>query len=99
MKTYGGMKVQTHVFFTLALVGSERPATRLGHFTPGERAPGTHWTGGWVGPRAVWTTWRSENFCPHQDSNSDPLVVLPIASCYTDCAIAALQILVNERTE
>jgi hypothetical protein len=20
-------------------------------FTPGERAPGTHWTGGWVGPR------------------------------------------------
>jgi hypothetical protein len=21
-------------------------------FTPGERAPGTHWIGGWVGPRA-----------------------------------------------
>jgi hypothetical protein len=21
-------------------------------FTPGERTPGTHWTGGWVGPRA-----------------------------------------------
>jgi hypothetical protein len=21
-------------------------------FTPGERSPGTHWTGGWVGPRA-----------------------------------------------
>jgi hypothetical protein len=20
-------------------------------FTPGERAPGTHWMGGWVGPR------------------------------------------------
>jgi hypothetical protein len=24
----------------------------LGNFTPGERAPGTHWIGGWVGPRA-----------------------------------------------
>jgi hypothetical protein len=21
-------------------------------FTPGERTPGTYWTGGWVGPRA-----------------------------------------------
>jgi hypothetical protein len=21
-------------------------------YTPGERTPGTHWTGGWVGPRA-----------------------------------------------
>jgi hypothetical protein len=24
----------------------------LAGFTPGERAPGTHWIGGWVGPRA-----------------------------------------------
>jgi hypothetical protein len=23
----------------------------VGSFTPGERAPGTHWIGGWVGPR------------------------------------------------
>jgi hypothetical protein len=22
------------------------------HFTPRERTPGTHWIGGWVGPRA-----------------------------------------------
>jgi hypothetical protein len=26
--------------------------TPLPRFTPGERTPGTHWTGGWVGPRA-----------------------------------------------
>jgi hypothetical protein len=26
--------------------------SRPGRFTPGERAPGTHWIGGWVGPRA-----------------------------------------------
>jgi hypothetical protein len=28
-------------------------ASRPGHFTPGERGPGTHKIGGWVGPRAA----------------------------------------------
>jgi hypothetical protein len=32
---------------TLALAGASRP----GRFTPGKRDPGTHWIGGWVGPR------------------------------------------------
>jgi hypothetical protein len=27
----------------------EWSASRPGHFTPSERAPGTHWIGGWVG--------------------------------------------------
>jgi hypothetical protein len=36
----------------LALAGGEWSNSRLGSFTPGERAPGTHWIGGWVGPRA-----------------------------------------------
>jgi hypothetical protein len=36
---------------TLALVGGERSASRSGRFSPEERAPGTHWTGGWVSPR------------------------------------------------
>jgi hypothetical protein len=27
-------------------------AVRPGRFIPWERAPGTHWIGGWVGPRA-----------------------------------------------
>jgi hypothetical protein len=27
-------------------------ASRPGRFTPGERAPDTHWIGSWVGPRA-----------------------------------------------
>jgi hypothetical protein len=52
MKAYGGVDVQTHIFLTSALVGGEWSASRPGHFTPWERAPGTHWTGGWVGPRA-----------------------------------------------
>jgi hypothetical protein len=32
-------------------------------------------------------TWRSENSCPHRDSSSDPLIVQPVDSRYTDCAI------------
>jgi hypothetical protein len=30
----------------------EWTASRPGHITPRERAPGTHWIGGWVDPRA-----------------------------------------------
>jgi hypothetical protein len=36
-----------------ALDGGEWSASHPGHFIPRERAPGTHWIGGWVGPRAV----------------------------------------------
>jgi hypothetical protein len=38
---------------TSALDGGEWAASRPGRFTPRERVPGTHWIGGWVGPRAV----------------------------------------------
>jgi len=37
---------------TSALEGCEWLASRLGRFAPREIAPGTHWIGGWVGPRA-----------------------------------------------
>jgi hypothetical protein len=36
----------------------------------------------------VWTIGRSENSLPYRDSNSDPLVVQPVASRYTDCTTA-----------
>jgi hypothetical protein len=52
MKTYVGMDVGIHIFLTSAIVGGECSASHPGRFTPGERAPGTHWIGGWVGPRA-----------------------------------------------
>jgi hypothetical protein len=51
MKIYGGVDVQIHVFLTSTLVGGEWSASRLSHFTPGERASGTHWIGDWVGYR------------------------------------------------
>jgi hypothetical protein len=41
-----------HIFLISALVGGEWSTSRPGRFTPGERAPGTHWTGGWVDLRA-----------------------------------------------
>jgi hypothetical protein len=37
-------------FLAMALVG-DWSASCTGCFTLGERAPGTHWIGGWVGPR------------------------------------------------
>jgi len=38
---------------TLALGGGEWSASCPGCFTPMESAPGAHWIGGWVGPRAL----------------------------------------------
>jgi hypothetical protein len=44
---------------------------------PGEIGPGTHWIGGWVGPRAVWTLYRGEkSLAPAANRNS---VVQPTA--------------------
>jgi hypothetical protein len=40
------------LFLTSALVGDEWSTSRPGRFIPGERAPGTHWIGGWVDLRA-----------------------------------------------
>jgi hypothetical protein len=45
MKAYGGVDVYIPVFLTSTLVGGELSALRLGHFTPPESAPGTHWIG------------------------------------------------------
>jgi hypothetical protein len=51
MKAYGGVEVQIHIFLTLALASDEWSASRPGHFSPGERASGTYWIGGWVNTR------------------------------------------------
>jgi hypothetical protein len=44
--------VLIHIFLISALVGGEWSTSRPDRFTPGERAPGTHWIGGWVDLRA-----------------------------------------------
>jgi hypothetical protein len=52
MKTYGGVDVYIHIFLTSALVRGEWSASHPGRFTSGERAPRTHWIGGWADPKA-----------------------------------------------
>jgi hypothetical protein len=52
MKEYGGVDVEIHICLTSVLVGDEWSISRPGRFSPRERAPFTHWIGGWVGPRA-----------------------------------------------
>jgi hypothetical protein len=48
----------------------------------------SHWIGGWMGLEQVWTTCRTrENSWLHRDLNSDPSVVQPVASRYTNYAI------------
>jgi hypothetical protein len=51
MKAYGAVDIQIHIFLNLAPAGGELSASCPGRFTLGERAPYTHWIGGWVGPR------------------------------------------------
>jgi hypothetical protein len=70
---------------TSVLDGSEWSASRPGRFTPRERAPGTHWIGGWVGPRAVLdAVVERKILSPRQESNSRTTVVQPVAQRYTD---------------
>jgi hypothetical protein len=51
MKAYGGVHVYIHIFLALVLVGREYSSSRPDRFTLGERVPGIHWIGGWVGHR------------------------------------------------
>jgi len=53
MKTYGGVQVSIYVFVTSALDGGEWWGSGSGQFTPGEKAPGTHFIGGWVSLRVA----------------------------------------------
>jgi hypothetical protein len=52
MKVYGAVDAYIHICLTSASVGSEWSASRTGQFTPREKAPDIHWTGGSVDPRA-----------------------------------------------
>jgi hypothetical protein len=53
MRRIGEWRYSSTHSLTSALDGGEWSVSRPGRFTPAERASGTHWIGGWVGPRAV----------------------------------------------
>jgi len=60
---------------------------------PRERAPCTHWIGGWVGPRAVLDAMVKRKIpSPHQELNPTTLIVQPVVQHYTVRAIMALKI-------
>jgi hypothetical protein len=52
MTAYGRVDVYIQGFLTSALVEGEWSASRPCRLIYGERASGTHWIEGWVGPRA-----------------------------------------------
>jgi hypothetical protein len=82
----GGDEVySSYSFSTSALDGGEWSASHPGRaLTPGERTPGTHCTGGWVGPRAgLDTEVRGKILCPRRGSNPDCPVVQPVVRHYT----------------
>jgi hypothetical protein len=68
---------------TSALDGGEWSASRPGRFTPRERDPGTHWIGGWVGPRAVLDAVVKKIPSPRREPNPRNPIVQPIAPRYT----------------
>jgi hypothetical protein len=83
MKANGGVDI----ILTLALAGGELSASRPCRLHPGERAPGTHWIGGWVDPRVGLDDVEKRRFLPLQGLELRPLCRL--ASHCTDYAIPA----------
>jgi hypothetical protein len=66
---------------TSALGGGEWSASRPGRFTPRKTAPGTHWTGGWVGPRAVLDAVVKRKIpSPRRESNPRTPIIQPVAA-------------------
>jgi hypothetical protein len=59
---------------------------------PRERAPGTHWIGGWVGPRAILDAVVKRKIpSPRRESNLRTPIVQPVTQRYTDWAITVLK--------
>jgi hypothetical protein len=95
---WGERRYSSYSFTTSALDGGEWSASRTGRaFTPGERTPGTHCTGGWVGPRAgLVTEVRGKILCLCRGSNTDRPVVQPVVRHYTAWATRLLLSLQRE---
>jgi hypothetical protein len=81
MKAYGGVHVYINIFLTSALLEVSGQLHAPSALSPGKipRYP-------LGGPESRLNDRRSENSWLHRYSNSDPSVVQPIASRYTDYA-------------
>jgi hypothetical protein len=67
---------------TSTLYGGEWSASRPCRFTPRERVPGTHWIGGWVGPRTVLEAVKRKIPSPRRQLNPRTPFVQPVAQRY-----------------
>jgi hypothetical protein len=70
MKTYGVVDVELHSFLILTLdeVSGQLHSPAA---SPGERAPGIYWTGGWVDPTArLELEAKRKILCPCRESNA-----------------------------
>jgi hypothetical protein len=68
----------THAF-TSALDGGEWSASSPRRFTPRKISPGTHWIGGWFGPRVVLEAVVKKIASPLRESNPRTPIVQPVA--------------------
>jgi hypothetical protein len=91
MKAYwGSTGIAPHIL-TSALDGGEWLGSRPGRLTPRERAPGTHWIGSWVGPKAVLDTVVKRTIpSPCWESSPRTPIIQPIDQHYTNWATIAL---------
>jgi len=67
-----------------------------------KRAPGTHWTGGWVDPSAYLdaVTPQKNTLHPHQELNSDSPNIQPTTSIFwvkTDSTLSAMLAYIYQR--
>jgi hypothetical protein len=70
MKQYDGVEIWLHEHLVSALDGGEWSALSSDHFINGEKAPGTHWKGGRVGPIARLDAVAKRKIpCPRGESN------------------------------
>jgi hypothetical protein len=88
----GRIKVYLHAFFDLGTRWRWVVSFATGRFTARERAPGIHWIGVWVGPRAgLDAVVKRKIPSPRLESNPRTPIVQPVAQrCYTDWATTAL---------
>jgi hypothetical protein len=93
MKTYWGVEVQLHAYFDLGTRWRWLVSFIPRQLYPRERAPGTHWIGSWVGPRAVLDAVVKRKIpSPHRELNRRTPIVQPVVQRFTDWAIVALDL-------
>jgi hypothetical protein len=67
------MGKRIHIFLISELVEGEWSPSRPDRFTPEERTPGTHWIGGWMGPRTGLADMEKLKFFPPPGLKLRPL--------------------------